>query len=226
MVMLLAALLSAVFAQAGAAQDPPAADDAALRIQLRLSDLGYYPRPINGVSDADSGAAFAAFCQRAGVSPTDETALSLLFSPTAPPAPLPAGAEDTQPVVVGSLLSWSEAREKFVAGETYNVVEVRSGIVFHIRYLGGEAHGVCAPASAWDEATLRALFTDRMDAKLSIAVTLDGRRAAASLAQNSSTDGGANAGVPCSLYFSGAASGIGGLPDLEHENAIRIAAGQ
>lgn len=196
------------------------ANDETQRLQIRLCDLGYYTATPNGVFDADTEAAVAAYCARADVPAAQGVAVEGVFDRDAKAATVGGDAPQNTPAVTGERILWADAQAALTVNTSYNAAAAGSGIVFHIRYLGGTASGLCEPASEWDAATLAALLDDEeiRGGRLPVVLTLNGVRVTASMAKT--PDG------RYTLYFSGAAGSVGNLPDLAHERMIRFAAGE
>ena len=205
--------------------------DEVLRVETRLSDLGYSTCVVNGrweQSDADALAAFAAANNVSVATVTDA-----LFSSAAVPAAQKTGgvfATGTGGFVLtyGSLMPWSEAKTLLQPGASYNITSCYSGITLHMVCVSLGSHAKFKPELEWDNATLRGFFSSASSSeKQPILVTVNGVLIAASIQQAAPEIAAEDGQLPeYSVYFHNALSAINGIPDVEHETVIRVAANQ
>lgn len=208
-----------------------ACSDEVLRVETRLSDLGYTTKVVNGLweqADADALAAFSAANGVTTVSVTDA-----LFSPQALPAAQQTGGVFAVgaggfTLTYGSRMPWSEVKPLLQPGTSYNVTSCYSSISLHMVCVSTGAHAKFRPELEWDDATLRGFFTSASSSeKQPIVVTINGILVAASIQQAApNTDADANTLPEYSIYFHGALSEINGIPDAEHESVIQVASSQ
>lgn len=203
--------------------------DDVLRAETRLSDLGYKKSVVDGRWDQSDADALASFAAANNVTPT--TAWQTLFSGNALPA---SQAENSVfatgsggfLMTYGSLMPWSEVKAKLQTGVSYNITSCYSGITLHMVCVSLGAHAKFRPELDWDNATLRGFFASTSSSeKQPIVLTLDDVLIAASIQQAAPSAEG-EALPEYSVYFHGSLTGIGGIPDAEHEAIIQIAANQ
>lgn len=204
-----------------------ACSDEVLRVEMRLSDLGYTTGVVNGrweQADADALAAFAA-----ASSVTTDSAEKTLFSAAAIPAAQSASSVFATGaggflLTYGSLMPWSEAKMKLQTGVSYNITSCYSGLTLHMVCVSLGAHAKFRPELDWDNATLRGFFFSASSSeKQPVVVTIDGILVAASIQQAAPDASGEQLPV-YSVFFHDALTEIGGIPDVEHETVISIAA--
>lgn len=205
--------------------------DEVLRVETRLSDLGYETGVVNGrweQNDADALAAFTA-ANSAAASAVRET----LFSAGAIPAAKQASsvfASDAGGFVMtyGSLMPWDEAKALLQPGTSYNITSCYSGITLHMVCVSIGAHAKFKPELDWDNATLRGFFSSASSSeKQPIVVTVNGVLIAASIQQAAPELAAGGEEIPSySVYFHNSLSAVNGIPDVEHETVLRIAANQ
>ena len=205
--------------------------DEVLRVETRLSDLGYTTGVVNGLweqADADALAAFSAANGVATVSVSEA-----LFSPQAVPAAqqnngiFAVGAAGFA-LTYGSRMPWEEVKPLLQPGTSYNVTSCYSSITLHMVCVSTGAHAKFRPELEWDDATLRGFFTSASSSeKQPIVVTINGVLVAASIQQAAPNADAETGSLPeYSVYFRGALSEINGIPDAEHEAVIQIASSQ
>ncbi|MEG1525608.1 MAG: hypothetical protein RRZ24_09395 [Clostridia bacterium] len=204
--------------------------DTVLRTQIRLSDLGYDSDSIRGVLDEAAVAALSACRKRNYLSDVSVVPESM-FQPLV--APVPYGGTGTFArsgggvAIIGVPMTWEEAKAKFVIGTSYSVTSCYTGIVFHLRYQGGDVHADMTPVIEWDEATILGLFGDVNNyAKQPIVIDVDHTRIAASLQVNLHEEMNDAEARHCCIFFTGSVSGINGITDIDHVEMIHIASGQ
>ncbi len=203
--------------------------DAVLRVETRLSDLGYLPGIVNGRWEQTDADALAAFAEGNGV--TIYAAGDLLFSNDARAASpvstvFASGPQMGFLVAYGTLMPWEEVQSKLVPGKSYDVTSCYSGIALHMVCVSVGAHAKMRPELDWDNATLRGFFYAASSSeKQPVVIAVDGILIAASIQQAAPSL--ENQPLPdYSLYFSGSLTGVNGIPDAEHEAIVRIAANQ
>ena len=203
--------------------------DDVLRVEMRLSDLGYLKGVINGRWEQADADALAAFASANGV--TTYTAGNLIFTNEAQPASSTGStvfASGPQGFLVtfGTLMPWLDVSAKLVPGQSYDVTSCYSGIALHMVCVSVDGHAKMRPELDWDNATLRGFFSAASSSeKQPVVITIDGILVAASIQQAAPSL--ENQPLPeYGLYFSGSLSGVNGIPDAEHEAIVRIAANQ
>jgi len=202
--------------------------DDVLRVETRLSDLGFLPGVVDGVWRENDVQALASFAAALG---KDETAaFSSLFSKE----PLSFAAAATSTVfatgnsgflmVRGSLMPWDEVKTRLQVGQTYTVTSCYSGISLHMVCVSVGTFAQFQPSLDWDNATLRGFFPqDSSSQKQPVAITVDGIYVAASILCAPAQLGEE---LPVyNVYFHGSVSEINGIPDAEHEAVVLIASG-
>ena len=210
-----------------------ACSDEVLRVETRLSDLGYSTAVINGRWEQADADALAAFSAANGVTTVSVT--EALFSPQAiPAAQKTSGVFAVGPggfaLTYGSLMPWEQVKTLLVPGTSYNVTSCYSSITLHMVCVSLGAHAKFKPELEWDNATLRGFFSSASSSeKQPVVLTINGVLVAASIQQaapNADADAETAALPEYSVYFHGALSAINGIPDAEHEAVIQIAASQ
>ncbi len=197
------------------------------RVEIRLSDLGYFKGVVNGRWDPADADAFAAFSTANGVSQSG--AAELLFSNDAIAASRHGGTVfvgGTQGFLLtyGTLMPWEEVSAKLVPGQSYNVTSCYTAITLHMVCVSVGAHARMRPELDWDDATLRGFFGSTSSSeKHPIVVTIDGVLVAASI-QQAAPDMSGEAQPEYGVYFHDSLSNVGGIPDAEHEAIVQIAA--
>jgi len=207
--------------------------DEVLRVETRLSDLGYTTAVVNGRWEQADADALAAFSAANGVTTVSVT--EALFSPQAiPAAQQTSGVFAVGPggfaLTYGSLMPWEEAKVQLVPGTSYNVTSCYSSITLHMVCVSLGAHAKFKPELEWDNATLRGFFSSASSSeKQPVVITINGVLVAASIQQaapKADADTETAALPEYSVYFHGALSAINGIPDAEHEAVIQTAASQ
>lgn len=202
--------------------------DDVLRVETRLSDLGFLPGVVDGVWRENDVQALASFASALG---KDETsAFSSLFSKE-PLSLQPVSASTVFStdnsgflMVRGSLMPWDEVKTRLQAGQTYSVTSCYSGISLHMICVSIGTFAQFQPALDWDNATLRGFFPqDSSSQKQPVAITVDGIYVAASILCAPAQLGEE---LPVyNVYFHGSVSEINGIPDAEHEAVVLTASG-
>lgn len=238
-------LLAALFAFAPSARAEEllfplgSCSDEVLRVETRLSDLGYDTCVVNGrweQADADALAAFASANAGTALSTTDTTDITIeetLFSVGAVPAAQTSNSVFATGaggfiLTYGSLMPWNEVKTKLQTGVSYSVTSCYSGISLHMVCVSIGAHAKFRPELDWDDATLRGFFSSVSSSeKQPIVVTIDGVLVAASIQQAApGLDATKDALPEYSVYFTGALTAVNGIPDVEHEGVVQLAAKQ
>lgn len=203
--------------------------DDVLRVEKRLSDLGYLSAVVNGSWEQADADALAAFAERNDTSAF--AADDLLFSNDALAYSPISGVFATGPqmgflVSYGTLMPWSEVKGKLVPGQAYDVTSCYSGIALHMVCVSVGTHAKFRPELDWDNATLRGFFSaESSSEKQPVVIAVDGILIAASI-QQAAPDMEDNALPEYGMFFSGSLTGVNGIPDAEHEAIVRIAANQ
>ena len=205
--------------------------DEVLRVETRLSDLGYSTNVVNGLWEQTDADALAAFSTANGVTTVSVT--DALFSPQAVPAAQQTGGVFAVgaggfALTYGSRMPWSEVKPLLQPGTSYNVTSCYSSITLHMVCVSAGAHAKFRPELEWDDATLRGFFSSASSSeKQPIVITINGILVAASIQQAApNADAETDVLPEYSVYFHGALSEINGIPDAEHEAVIQIASSQ
>lgn len=204
--------------------------DNVLRAETRLYDLDYLRGVVDGVWEEDDAAAFDRFISDFALLPANGLNLLLLGGELPKRAAVASSGVFAQNgaggflVSRGTLMPWDEVTTHIKVGGTYNLASCYSGIIVHVlcTYLGTYAR--FQPVLDWDNATLRGFFAaESSSQKQPVTVAADGISIAASLQNAPAQNGGP---LPeYTVYFLGSVSGIGGIPDAEHEAIVQIAGG-
>ena len=201
--------------------------DGVLRVELRLSDLGYLTGVVNGRWEQSDADALAAFIESNKV--TIDQAAALLFSNDAQPAAaassvFASGSQQGFLVTYGTLMPWAEVAQKLIPGKSYDVTSCYSGITLHMVLISVDSHAKMRPELDWDNATLRGFFAAASSTeKQPVVIAVDGILIAASIQQAAPSM--ENQPLPeYAVYFSGCLTGVNGIPDAEHEAIVQIAA--
>lgn len=203
--------------------------DDVLRVELRLSDLGYLSGVVNGRWEQTDADALAAFADTNDV--TIYQAADLLFSVDAKPASaissvFASGSQQGFLVTYGTLMPWEEVEKKLVPGQSYDVTSCYSGIALNMVCVSVGSHAKMRPELDWDNATLRGFFSAASSSeKQPVVITVDGILIAASIQQAAPSMEG-QALPEYALFFSGCLTGVNEIPDAEHEAIVKIAANQ
>lgn len=206
---------------------PGECSDDVLRLETRLSDLGFLTGVVDGVWAEDDAQALTQFAAALGADA--ESAVSSLFSKEVLPLTTQASTVFAQAgsgflVVRGSLMPWDEAETRLIVGQSYNVTSCYSGITLHMVCVSVGTYARMQPALDWDNATLRGFFPiDSSSEKQPVAITMDGILVAASI-QCAPAQLGAELPV-YNVYFHNSVSQINGIPDAEHEAVVLTASG-
>ncbi len=201
--------------------------DDVLRVETRLSDLGYLSGVVNGRWEQADADALAAFAESNNV--TIYTVANLLFTNDALPASkvssvFASGTQQGFLVTYGTLMPWDEVKAKLVPGQFYDVTSCYSGIALHMVCVSAGSHAKMRPELDWDNATLRGFFGAASSSeKQPVVITVDGILIAASI-QQAAPSMGDQALPEYAMYFSGSLTGVSGIPDAEHEAIVKIAA--
>lgn len=205
--------------------------DEVLRVETRLSDLGYTTNVVNGLWEQSDADALAAFSAANGV--TTISVSEALFSPQAVPAAQQTGGVFAVgaggfALTYGSRMPWSEVKPLLQPGTSYNVTSCYSSITLHMVCVSAGAHAKFRPELEWDDATLRGFFSSASSSeKQPIVITINGILVAASIQQAApNADAETDVLPEYSVYFHGALSEINGISDAEHEAVIQIASSQ
>ena len=203
--------------------------DDVLRVEMRLSDLGYLRAVVNGrweQADADALAAFAGASDIPVIN-----AAALLFSNEALAASsassvFATGSQQGFLITYGTLMPWADVKAKLESGKSYDVTSCYSGIALHMVCVSVGGHAKMRPELDWDNATLRGFFSAASSSdKQPVVITVDGILIAASIQQAAPVL--RDASLPeYAVYFSGSLTGVNGIPDAEHEAIVKIAANQ
>jgi len=203
--------------------------DDVLRVELRLSDLGYLSGVVNGRWEQADADALAAFAEANNT--TIYQAGDLLFAAEAIPASkitsvFASGAQQGFLITYGTLMPWAEVQSKLAPGKSYDVTSCYSGITLHMVCVSVGSHAKMRPELDWDNATLRGFFSAASSSeKQPVVIAVDGILIAASIQQAAPSM--ENQPLPeYAMYFSGSLTGVNGIPDAEHEAIVRIAANQ
>lgn len=205
--------------------------DNVLRAETRLSDMDYLHGVVDGLWSEEDAAALESFLADYALLPGDGTSLLLLGGD------LPERAANAASSGVfansgasgflvsrGTLMPWDEVKTHLTVGGTYTLTSCYSGITLHVlcTYIGTYAR--FQPVLDWDNATLRGFFAEESSSqKQPVTIAADGISIAASV-QNAPAQQG-DVLPEYTVYFLGSVSGIGGIPDAEHEAIVQIAGG-
>lgn len=214
-----------------------------VRVQIRLRDLCYFPfKPTGNYQSMTANAAKAFQLKHT----TDDGApmisdgtigtqtMDILFRHGVDRADITASipigtTEASGTTVPGELVPWAEVKPLLTEGASYTVTDFYTGASFSLTYAGGENHAEAEAADAASAAAFIAAFGGEYNfSKRPVTVMIGTRSVAASLygyphgldklAYNDMD------GHVC-LFFSGSLSNAGGLPDAEHQETVRTAAG-
>lgn len=204
---------------------------AVYRLQQRLQDLDYFNFKPTGNYASMTRSAVMKFQEFNGLSAdgtAGEETLALLFGSSAKRNPIaakiPFGITEGTPASGGLALDWSEVDAIFPVGTRCQLIDLTTSMTFRIERTGGTNHAEVAPVSAEDAAVFLELFDGTPNwSKRAVAVSVDGRRVAASLQgmpHGEKSVMGSGLTGSCCLYFSGSRSDIFNLPDAEHQKTV------
>ncbi len=244
-------LLAVSFAASGASE--PEADkiysdgdtgDMITRIQLRLRDLGYLCYRPTGAYRAMTADAVKAFQRRSsdygnGLAVDGRTGpetLKYLFEIGAPrvripdSVHIPKGPDSQRLKATGRLDEWSSVKASLAEGSVYTVTDCYTGETFGVVFSGGENHAEMELADEDQLAVFMHICGGEYNfLKRPVVVEIGGEQIAASLQcwphGSDAIDANGMDGHFC-VFFSGSLSGVGKLPDVEHNSNIMKAAGR
>lgn len=214
------------------------------RIQLRLRELGYFNYKPTGSFQNMSVKAAIAF-QQMQVDANGQSimadgsigaqSMDILFSHTAKrvdiTASIPFGPQLTgTPAVVGSIVSWNEIKELLSEGSTYSFTDFNTGNAFSMILVSVNAHAEMECVTPADTQMFLTCFGGAFNySKRPVVIHVGDRLIAASMQGEPHGQDTVPAndmeGHVC-VYFSDSLSHVGALPDVEHMNQVRKAAGQ
>ena len=204
--------------------------DDVLRAETRLADLNYLHGVVDGLWQEDDAAAYARFLSDYALLPGDGASLLLLGGElperTAGETSgvFASGGAGGFLVSRGTLMPWNEVQAHLTVGGTYTLTSCYSGIALRVRCTAIGTYARFQPLLDWDNATLRGFFpAESSSQKQPVTIAADGISIAASV-QNAPAQSG-DALPEYTVYFHGSVSGIGGIPDAEHEAVVQIAGG-
>ncbi len=166
--------------------------DDVVRLQLRLKDLGFFSYKVTGSFGGVTKSAVQAF-QAANGLKIDGVAggetIALLYSNLAQrgfgnrarvtPTPSPKPVTPPQP---GRLIEWKDAAGLVKPGETFTIIDFRTGISWKERRLGGDNHLDSEPLTKADTAKLKQVYGGRFSwSRRPVLVKVGSRTYAASI---------------------------------------------
>ncbi|MDO5110748.1 MAG: peptidoglycan-binding domain-containing protein [Clostridia bacterium] len=215
-----------------------------VRIQLRLRELGYFNYKPTGSFQNMSVQAAIDFQQMqvdANGQPImadgsiGAQSMDILFSHTAKRvdivASIPFGPQLTgTPSIVGSVVSWNEVKGLLSEGSQYTFTDFNTGSTFAMTLVSVDAHAEMECATALDTQTFLTCFGGAFNySKRPVVMHVGDRLIAASMQGQphgqDTVPANDMSGNVC-VYFSESLSHVGALPDVEHMNQVRKAAGQ
>lgn len=237
-VLLCASLLSPIPASAELIATGSSGENV-LRIQQRLIDLHFYNfRPTGNFGSLTRMAAmnFQEFNSIMADGSIGDESMGVLFSNAAKRNPIaakiPIGpSADTNAGAYGSFSDWAtEVDPAFALNDSAVLTDVVTGKQFSVVRTGGVNHAEVEPQTAEDAAKFLEIFGGEANwSKRAVTVQLGAKRVAASLqGMPHGADGlpGNSVTGGCCLYFYGSKSDVLGFTDVEHDEAVRRAAGQ
>ncbi len=188
---------------------------AAIRFQqLQLDDNG---QPI--IADGSIGA----------------QSMAILFAKTAKRVDIDASIPFGPPLtgaatITGTPATWEEIKPKLAQNKQYLFTDYNTGNSFSMTLTNVGNHAEMECSTAADTVTFLSCFGGEFNySKRPMVMQLDNQNIAASMQGEPHGDdtisGNDMTGHVC-VYFTGSASHVGSLPDVEHMNQIRKAAGQ
>ncbi len=215
-----------------------------VRIQLRLRELGYFNYKPTGSFQNMSVQAAIDF-QQMQVDANGQSimadgsigaqSMDILFSHTAKRvdilASIPFGPQLTgAPSVTGVAVSWNEVKELLSEGTPYAFTDFNTGSTFTMTLVSVNAHAEMECATAMDTQTFLTCFGGAFNySKRPVVMQVGDRLIAASMQGEphgqDTVPANDMTGHVC-VYFSESLSHVGALPDVEHMNQVRKAAGQ
>lgn len=215
-----------------------------VRIQIRLRELGYFnfkptgnyqnmtvecARRFQQLQLDENGQAIIADGTIGAQS------MSLLFSKTAKrndiDAAIPFGPPLTgTPTITGTTVGWDELKPKLMQNKQYLFTDYNTGNTFYMTLANADNHAEMECSTAEDTAMFLSCFGGAFNfSKRPMVMHLDNTLIAASMQGEphgeDTIPGNSMEGHVC-VYFTGSTSNVGSLPDVEHMNQIRNAAGQ
>ncbi len=215
-----------------------------VRIQIRLRELGYFNfKPTGNFQNMSVQAArrFQQLQLDENGQPiiADGTigaqSMAILFSKNAKrvdiDASIPFGPQLTgTATVTGTASSWEEVKPKLVENKQYMFTDFNTGSTFNMTLVNAGNHAEMECSTAADTAVFLSCFGDAFNySKRPMVMHLDNALVAASMQGEphgqDTVSGNDMQGHVC-VYFTGSTSHVGSLPDVEHMNQLRKAAGQ
>lgn len=137
------------------------------------------------------------------------------------PALVVAEEEEDTAASIPVQLTWSAVAQMLQPNMSYMVTDILDGVTFRMTCISVDHHAEMSCATVWDQATCALFFAeDQAYARRAVTVHIHGLDIAASLSCVPAMDGISAPSGYC-LYFSEALSGVGALPDAEHDFLIR-----
>ncbi len=215
-----------------------------MRIQLRLRELGYFNYKPTGSFQNMSVKAAIAF-QQMQVDANGQSimadgtigaqSMDILFSHTAKrvdiTASIPFGPQLTgTPSLVGAAVSWNEVKELLSEGSAYTFTDFNTGSTFSMSLVSINAHAEMECVTPADTQVFLSSFGGAFNySKRPVVMHVGERLIAASMQgqpHGQDTVSGNDMDGHVCVYFSESLSHVGALPDVEHMNQVRKAAGQ
>lgn len=215
-----------------------------VRIQLRLRELGYLNfKPTGSYKSmtVDAVKAFQTNYRNSGYDMQVDgrmgsQSLELLFKfeslrSSLSGVSIPSGPKHGSSTLVktGELVSWTTVRDMLKENAEYKITDCYTGYTFHLVYHGGENHAEMESSSINETSNFFRICGSEVNfLKRPIVIEINGRSIAASVqCWPHGTDyqkGNAMHGHVC-VYFDGCVSNVGNMPDVEHNEVVRKAAG-
>ena len=216
-----------------------------VRIQMRLRELGYLNFKPTGTYRSMTVAAAKAFQvnyrENGGYDMMVDgkigpQSLELLFRFDAKRVSLsgisiPSGPRGSGDIMLsGDPVSWGDVKDLLVAGCSYKATDCYTGRSFMLVFSGGEHHAEMEPADAESASVFNYICGAEYNyLKRPIVIEIGDSRVAASVQcyphGSDTVDGNDIEGHVC-VFFEGSSSHVGNMPDVEHNENIKIASGQ
>lgn len=238
-----AACIAPAYATNGTIYDNTSTGPMVVRIQIRLRELGYLNFKPTGSYRSMTVAAAKAFqvnyrdnggYEMMVDGKIGPQSLELLFRYDAKRVSLggvsiPSGPRADSVSITGSMTSWEAVKSMMSVGQIYTVTDCYTGKKFELVFAGGENHAEMEPA---DEEAVQS-FSEICGSgynylKRPVVIAVGSQFIAASIQcwpHGSDTVGENGMEGHVCLFFDGSSSHVGNMPDVEHNENIKIASG-
>lgn len=195
-----------------------------VELQKALQKLGYYSGGIDGIFGSKTLTAVKAFQKKNGLSVD-----GIAGSQTCAALTRLSGTKISSRSGRATLISWSEANNRFPVGMVTKIVDVDTGRSFYIKRKGGQVHADCEPLTYNDTKVMRSIYGGRWSwDRRAVLVEIGGQWVAGSINGMPHGQSSIDNGFPghfC-LHFYGSKTHGGNRSCPQHQRMILYAAGR